>query len=192
MQKSLVGNEVLRVIPIERLLCEDTSLSMFQKTLMITDGTVTDLLKLYTHNRIIVKKIHQEMLLSGSDYERLCVKDTPVLKREILLGTSEENYIYADSIFIYENMSRSIQYQLLETDKPIGLLWKGEKLDTFREIIEICEEKCGRLSPYFGVEEDTLFLARTYMIYNNQKVLGMITEKFPITYFREDEYDRAD
>lgn len=183
MQKSIEGNEIIQVISVEKILREDNDFSMFQKILLLTDGTVTDLLKLYTNQRISVKKINQELLLSGSDCEKLCVKDTLILKREVLLGTRKENYIYADSIFIYENMSRTMQYQLMETDTPIGVIWKKEKLDTFREIIEIRIEQCEELIPYFSVVVGTRFLARTYKIYNNQKILGMITEKFPITYF---------
>ena len=180
-------NEIIKVVPINELLLEDNSLSLFQKTLLVTDGTVTDLLRLYTHKEITVKKINQEIVLSGMKESKLCECETPILKREILLGHEAENYVYADSIFIFENMSRASQYALLETDRPIGLLWKEERVDTFRDIIEIRIELCDSLTSFFDVEKGTPFLARTYMIYNNMKTLGMITEKFPKTNFNETE-----
>lgn len=182
---SVEKNEIIKVIPVNELLLEDSNLSLFQKTLLVTDGTVTDLLRLYTQKEITVEKINQEMALSGKEESKLCEYETPILKREILLGNKNENYVYANSIFIFENMSRESQYALLETDRPIGLLWKKERVDTFRDIIEIRTELCDDLASFFDVKQGTVFLARTYIIYNNLKTLGMITEKFPITYFNE-------
>lgn len=176
-------NEIIEVIPAEKLVMEDRSLSLFQKTLLLTDGTVTDLLRLYTGGPIVVKKLHQEFVLSGEPEETLCPPETPVLIRKILLGNEAGYYIYADSRFIFENMSRDIQYKLLETDYPIGLLWKAEKLETYREITEIRSELCADLAEHFNVGPDTPFLARTYLIHNNHKTLGLITEKFPTTFF---------
>lgn len=173
-----------KIITIEDIFFKNNSLSLFQKTLLITDGTVTNLLKLYTQKDIFVKKLNQELILSGLEESKLCKNKTPILKREILLGHKDENYIYANSIFIFENISRITQHKLLESDCPIGLLWKNEKIDTFRDIIEIRIELCNHLTSYFGVEKETQFLARKYIIYNNLMTLGVITEKFPITYFR--------
>jgi len=53
------------------------------------------------------------------------------------------------------------------------------------EIIDYKNECCGSLAGYFEVQPDTRLLSRTYLIYSNKKIMGMITEKFPITYFRE-------
>lgn len=181
----LQKNEIIKVVPVNEILLEDNSLSLFQKTLLVTDGTVTDLLRLYTHKEITVEKINQEITLSGIEESKLCEHETPILKREILLGHKKENYVYANSFFIFENMSRKSQYALLETNRPIGLLWKEERVDMFRDIIEIRIELCDSLTSFFDVPQSTKFLARTYVIYNNQKTLGMITEKFPITYFNK-------
>lgn len=178
-------NEIIKVIPINEILLGDNGLSLFQKTLLVTDGTVTDLLRLYTKKEITVEKINQELILSSIEDSKLCIEETPILKREILLGHKNDNYVYANSKFIFENISPKGQYELLETDKPIGLLWKEEKIDTFRDIIEVRTEICDDLTSYFNVAKGTIFLTRTYIIYNNLKTLGMITEKFPSTYFTD-------
>ncbi|OEK09352.1 hypothetical protein A8C32_11570 [Flavivirga aquatica] len=186
IQSTLIErNEIIKVLPVNEILLEDNSLSLFQKTLLVTDGTVTDLLRLYTHKDITVKKITQEMALSGSKESKLCENETPILRREIFLGHENENYVYANSTFIFENMSQKCQDALIETDRPIGHLWKEEKIDTYRDIIEIRIELCDSLAPFFNVEQGTRFLARTYIISNNLKILGMITEKFPISYFNQ-------
>lgn len=177
-------NRVIKVFSLNDLMSQDVDLSLFQKTMLVTDGTLTDLLRLYSKKKIIVKKINQNIELSGEAESKLCEPEMPILKREILLGSDEENYVYADSIFLFENLSIANQYKLLETDIPIGLLWKKEKLDTFRDIIEIQIEYREDLTQYFEMDSSTPFLSRTYKIYNNKKTLGIITEKFPITYFK--------
>ncbi len=183
--KNIFNNEVIKIISLNELYSDDDSISMFQKVMLVTDGTISDLLRLYTRKRITVKKLMQLIKVSGTEESNLCEHETQLLKREILLGTRGENYIYADSLFNLSIMSTEMKIKLMETDIPIGIIWKEEKLDIFREIIEIKIEKCSNIINHFTVPPDTPFFSRTYMIYHNRKILGIITEKFPITYFRE-------
>lgn len=176
-------------VPLDNAIIQDKSLSLFQKILLITDGTVTDLLRLYRGETIKVKKIMQEITLSGDSEVSLCSNETPILKRKVLLHSETQNYVYAESIFIFENLPRTIQLKLLETNRPIGLMWKEEKLETYREIINYKTEPSDSLAVYFDIQPQTLMLSRTYLIYSNQSILGMITEKFPITFFKEKGYD---
>jgi chorismate-pyruvate lyase len=166
-------------------IIQDEALGLFQKILLTTDGTVTDLLSLYTNEKIKVKKILQEFCLSSDSESGLCPLETPILKRNIILCGPKMNYVYAESIFIFENLTRSTQYKLLETDQPIGLMWKEEKLDTFREIIEYRIESGATLAHYFDIKPHTSLLSRTYLVYNQRNIVGRITEKFPSTYFKE-------
>ena len=170
---------------LDKFLIQDISLNLFQKVLLVTDGTVTDLLKLYSGKNIQVKIVSQELMQSGEEEFFLCPDKTDILKRRILLCNESTNYIYADSIFIVENISKSAQNKLLQTNQPIGLIWKDEKIETYREIIDYKLESCGLMAEYFGVPYDTQMVSRVYLIYSNGRVLGMITEKFPITHFSE-------
>jgi len=163
----------------------DQSLSTFQKILLTTDGTVTDLIALYTGESIKVKKVGQKMFLGDDRHEFFCPPDTPLLERDVLLCGNNKNYLYAESVFVFGLLSRSIQYKLLETDCPIGLMWKEEKLETYRDILFHKTEICDKVSSYFNVPPRTPILSRTYSIYHQGKILGTITEKFPVTYFRE-------
>jgi len=163
----------------------DKSLSLFQKILLTTDGTVTDLVSLYTGKMIRVNKIAQRMSLSEASEDFLCCRETPLLKRDVLLCNETKNYIYAESIFVFGLLSRSIQYKLLETDQPIGLMWKEEKLETYRDLLGHKVEICEKVATYFDVQPQTPIISRTYFIYHQQAILGVITEKFPITYFKE-------
>jgi len=162
----------------------DQPLSTFQKILLTTDGTVTDLIALYTGEPIKVKKIGQKMFLSDNRQNFFCPPETPLLERNVLLCGASKNYLYAESVFVIGLLSRSIQYKLLETDCPIGLMWKEEKLDMYRDILGHKTEICDTVAAYFDVPPQTPIISRTYSIYHRGKILGTITEKFPITYFR--------
>jgi len=189
--KSEFGEIPRRLFPEKSFISEgaavivDQPLSTFQKILLTTDGTVTDLIALYTGEPIKVKKIGQKMFLSDNRQNFFCPPETPLLERNVLLCGASKNYLYAESVFVVGLLSRSIQYKLLETDCPIGLMWKEEKLDMYRDIIGHKTEICATVSAYFDVPPQTPIISRTYSIYHRGKILGTITEKFPITYFRK-------
>ncbi len=158
-------------------------LSLFQKILLATDGTVTDLLALYAGEPIRVKKLEQSTHQERSD-ELRCSLPTSLLHRSILLCGATTNYLYAESIFVLNRLSPSMQQQMLSTDRPIGLLWKEERLESFREIVEQGIEPYGSIAHHFRVPEATPFVSRTYLIHHAGSPLGKVTEKWPISHFR--------
>jgi chorismate-pyruvate lyase len=160
-------------------------LSLFQKILLATDGTVTDLIALYTGESIRVKKLEQEIREAIAPDKLRCEGPTKLLSRQILLSGATKNYLHADSLFVFERFSKSIQEQLLKTDRPIGLMWKEERLETYREIVEQKVEPCAAIASYFDLPVSVLFVSRTYLIHQAGKPLGAITEKWPLSYFRE-------
>jgi chorismate-pyruvate lyase len=159
-------------------------LSLFQKILLATDGTVTDLIGIYTGETIRVKKLEQAIKLDTAPAALECTEPTRLLGRKILLSGASRNYLYADSLFVFERFSKSIQEQLLNTDRPIGLMWKEERLETYREIVEQKVESCAAIASYFAMSASALFVSRTYLIHQAGKPLGAITEKWPLSYFR--------
>lgn len=160
-------------------------MALFQKVLLTTDGTVTRLLELYTGEKIRVKKIEQEITIGNAPEVLCCGDNDPLLRRNILLCGSSKNYLYAESLFVFEKMSRSIQYKLLETDIPVGLLWEEEKTEMYRKVIECKSELCEISSSYFDLEPCSHMLSRTYIVFNKNQPFGMINEKFPISYFKD-------
>ena len=164
-------------------LLQDASLSLFQKVLLTTDGTVTQLLEIYSGSPIKVKKLTQTIITDIED-TWLQLKNTDrLLKRSILLCSRETNLLYAESYFVIDRLPKSMHQQLLETDQPIGLLWRAERMETYREISGYTRRSEPDLSHHFNVGNDVEFHGRTYHIYHQQQPLGMITEKFPISYF---------
>jgi chorismate-pyruvate lyase len=160
------------------------SLSLLQKILLSTDGTVTDLIALYTGEPIRVKKIAQDLTSAIAPETLQCSGEARLLSRKILLSGADKNYLFADSLFVFDRFSAYIQQQLLQSDRPIGLLWKEERLETYREIVEQNVGACPEIAKYFDLVESALFVSRTYLIHHNGKPLGAITEKWPMSYFR--------
>ena len=160
-------------------------LSLFQKILLATDGTVTDLVALYTGEAIRVKKLEQNIRDGIAPAILQCDVTTRLLNRQILLSGVNRNYLYADSLFVFERFSKAIQEQLLTTDRSIGLIWKEQRLETHREIIEQKIEFCAEIAAHFSVPETAPFVSRTYLIHHAGNPLGAIMEKWPLSYFRD-------
>ena len=161
------------------------SLSLFQKILLSTDGTVTDLIGLYTGEAIRVKKLGQSIETQTAPEALRCGGPAKILNRKILLSGATKNYLYADSVFVFERFSTSIQEQLLSTDRPIGLMWKEERLETYREIVAHDVAESADIADYFALSPTALFVSRTYLIHHKGLPLGAITEKWPLEFFRD-------
>jgi len=89
--------------------------------------------------------------------------------------------MYAHSWLVPSRMPQGMQEAILQTDTPIGQLWKAAQLETFREIIDFRRERDTEVAALFGV--DATLLSRTYLISTGGAPLGLIAEKFPDTYF---------
>ncbi|MGQ9424982.1 chorismate--pyruvate lyase family protein [Gilvimarinus sp. F26214L] len=160
-------------------------LSLKQKIFLTTDGTVTDLIALFSGETIRISKLNQEVLLSDQPRRLALPAPARLLKRVVLLSGAARHYLYAESFFVIERMSAELQQQLLHTDTPIGLLWKEARLEMFRELIDRGVESRPDLVRYFPDADDDLFLSRCYLVHHGQKPVGMITEKMPLSYFRD-------
>lgn len=161
----------------------DVPLSLKQKVLLTTDGTVTDLVALFSGEAIGITKLSQEIVRSAEPVQLELAEATPLLKRVILLSGTSGHYLYAESFFVVSRMPPELQAQLLETETPIGLLWKQARLEMYREVVEQRLEDRPDLLCYFASARDARFLSRTYVVYHGQKPLGIITETFPYSYF---------
>jgi chorismate-pyruvate lyase len=158
--------------------------ALFQKVLLSTDGTVTNLVSLYLNQTIVAKKI-SGTLVTHSCPDHLEKKPfDKILNRSVLLGVpSGPDYVYAESFFIFNCLSSSTQQQLMNSDSPIGLLWQREKFEMYREILIHEVETSQIVSSYLGVPPQTPLFSRTYLIHHRKRVIGQITEKFASTSF---------
>ncbi len=161
-------------------------LSTFQRILLMTDGTVTDVLEAYANEPIRVVKLSQSFDAIDSANPEL---DRPtagrVLRRSILLqgARSGTNFVYADSVINPDHLDSELLEGLLVSDTPLGRLIAEQRIETFREILALGFEPAGACAEHFGIDPATKLVFRTYRILVSHKPIVRITEKFPVTWF---------
>jgi chorismate-pyruvate lyase len=167
----------------DRVVVDDDSLSEFQKILLTTDGTVTQLLEIHTREKMRMQKLEHAVVKGGP--ERLGVSATePVVSRRILLRGATRAWMYAHSWLVLSRLPPGMQEALLQTDIPIGQLWRAARLETYREIVDFRREDDPAIAALFGVAAP--LLSRSYLIRTGGAVMGLIEEKFPLTHFARD------
>jgi chorismate-pyruvate lyase len=168
-------------------LINDLGLTLFQKILLSTDGTVTELISLYCGAPIRARKVDQslqksinETAASASEIESLAVAtNLAILARTVLLENDTGTpYLHATSYFVYDRLSAAMQRDLLETNLPIGLLWRRERFETHREIIAYHRIVNSQLAMLLKTEASTPLLSRSYRIHHSGLPIGLITETF--------------
>ena len=164
----------------DRVVVDDDSLSEFQKILLTTDGTVTQLLEIHTGEKMRVVKLGHAMVAGGPHWLQVSGTE-PVLSRRILLRGETRPWLYANSWLVLSRLPAGMQQTLLHTDTPIGQLWRHARLETYREIVDFRRESDPAIGALFGAGED--LLSRSYVIRSGGAVMGLIEEKFPVTHF---------
>jgi len=172
---------------LNRSHIDPSALSTFQRILLTTDGTVTDMLESYFYEPIQLIKLSETLKPVAQDIPVMYLKKgTEVIDREILLRgrISRKNYIYAESIVVIERLDEDFRNELLKTKTPIGKLWLEHRIESFKEIVDSGKEPAHeKLAHYFRIEQNTNLLFRSYCVFTNRQATMMITEKFPESFF---------
>lgn len=175
MQASLINKHINPV-----------NLSPFQRILLTSDGTLTEILEAYLLEKIQLVKLSETLLRVTKYVSALDLDiDTEVIERKILLQgkISLNNFIYAESIIVPERLDAEFKSRLIKSQEPMGRLWLEHRLETFKEIIDSAIEIAEDLSEFFNIGREDKMLSRTYRVFSNKKPIIMITEKFPESYF---------
>lgn len=162
------------------------SLSVFQRILLTTNGTVTDILEAYLFEQIQLVKISEELKNTECNFPTIQIeKGDPTIERSILLRgkISRRNFIYAHTVVFVNNLDERFKQELLNTKTPIGKIWGEQRVENFKEIIDSGKEPAQELANYFCIEPEENLLFRTYAVYSQAKPTMIITEKFPESYF---------
>lgn len=96
----------------------DPSLALFQKVLLVTDGSVTELLCIHAGKMVRAQKISQEIRHDDAPAALGCPVGTPWLHRRILLVTDDARLVFAESAFVLARLSERARRLLLDTDTP--------------------------------------------------------------------------
>jgi len=161
------------------------SLEPLQRVLLVTDGTLTEILEAAFLERIQLVKVLQQVVSPVSSHECLEWKDgEAVLERRVLLRgeRSRKNYVYAESLIGIDRLGPGFRQGLVESNMPLGRLLLEHQLETYKEMIQVRSQSAGELSLYFECSETALLLIRSYRVVSGGKPVMIITEHFPATF----------
>ena len=146
-----------------------TKLSLFERILAVTNGSITQLLEVYLGARVGIRTIRQEV----------CAADEETAKKLDILGGEEINYreveitdgegkvlIFAKSITPMKRLDEKFKEDLTKADIPIGKLFIKHKIEARRELLSVDIRKN--------------YLIRSYNIIHSEKTLMQIEEKFQL------------
>ena len=167
---------------------DPAKLSVFQRIILTTDGTLTEILEAYLSEKITLVKLSETIEPITQDISLLDISGgQEVIERKILLQgkISRNNWVYAESILIPDRLDESLKNELLVSQESMGRLWLEHRLETFKEIVDSAREPAEDLADYFKLERSDKLLSRTYRVFSGRRPIILITEKFPETFFRE-------
>lgn len=156
-----------------------------QRVLLVTDGTLTEILEASFLERIQLIKVTQQVVKAAKEHSSLEPKDEEaVMERHILLRGSEtgRNYVYAESLIAVDRLGSALSDELLNSQVPLGRLWLEHKLETFKEMVEVDYRPSGDLSGYFDADSASLLLVRRYRVWSGKRIVMVVTEYIPAFY----------
>ncbi|RKU27643.1 hypothetical protein C6499_11580 [Candidatus Poribacteria bacterium] len=165
-----------------------SQLTPFQRALLVTDGTVTRLIKAYTMSSVEVVPLRETERALGIEHAwlELPIGD-PIVTREVVLQTpatadtqAPKVHAYAISDLVYQRLPKSVVDGLKSRAGGLGSLLQRTILETRRDLLWWGVERATGLPDALGHLESKPFLSRTYRIVAKKDPLMLITEKFPL------------
>ncbi|MHC1603574.1 MAG: chorismate--pyruvate lyase family protein [Candidatus Syntropharchaeales archaeon] len=156
--------------------------------MLLTDGSMTLLLEIYTGDPVAVETLTQKTIQATEEIAAKLGVDvgSSVNYREVVLknGLSGEALLYAISLTPISRLTDEFRDDLLRADIPIGRIMKLHGLEFRRELVKIeKEDVSAKLIGIFGLKEGEYILKRVYNIIHDEKILISIMEAFPGTYY---------
>jgi chorismate-pyruvate lyase len=165
---------------------DQASLSLVQRILLVTDGTVTRILEACSGEKVEPVKLSQSLVpWSSADTALDAAEGDVVLSRRILLrgAQSARNFLYAESLIVPCRLHPRLRHGLDHSDEPIGrLLWEN-RVETLRELVRWDLEPAGSCAAYFQIDPGEPVVSRTYRVVSQRQAIMLITEKFPANSF---------
>ena len=152
-----------------------------QRLLLAADGTLTDMLEaLYQEElRVVLLKQHVAPVGQRQEFNLLYVSPAePALTRTVIIQgiATGKAYVYAESCIALERLDPRVRRGLLETDTGLGRLWKINRIETFKEVLEAGIEAACFLSRHFDVHPDDPLLLRRCRVSSDGKPVALLTE----------------
>ena len=156
-------------------------LTPLQRILLITDGTLTEILEAHYLERIELVKLSERLLARDAMSALLAMGEGErILERRINLRGAQSGtlYVYAESRILVDRIDPSFQTELLETNMPLGRLWLNHRLETFKELVSLDCRPARELGAHLACAEDAPVLGRTYDVFAARRLVMRIAEYF--------------
>ena len=153
--------------------------ALLQEALLRTDGTVTDLLELFTHETIGIEKVTTGGYATECNRPE-CDREPGLVVRDVILfgQSSRETYTFAHSHLFPDALPRAVFQHLAETNDPIGKVLKEHRTETYRQIDERGCRPMPGVAKILGRPETDQLLWRRYSIIAGGMVIMEIAEVF--------------
>ena len=149
------------------------------RLLLTTDGTLTNMLEAVNLERICLLPLAQRIYQTEQQIDSLALEPgESVMQRQVLLKGERtgKTYVYADSLIAMRRLDARIREALLTTNTPIGRLWKENRIETFKEVLQFGTDVARERSFYFEKSADTQLLVRKSRVASGGKPVALITE----------------
>jgi chorismate-pyruvate lyase len=157
-------------------------LPLFARLLLVTDGTVTELLEALVKEPVLLGYKNQ-LVDDAKKYSDVPqTNNSKCLIREITLKgeTSQQDWLYAESVVFHQSFGKEAQMMLLDDNTPIGSILNQHAADNHRKIIDCGFSKNTNAAKHLNILPDYSFLFRKYAILIKSTTIIVITEWFPI------------
>jgi len=160
------------------------SLGLVQRVLLVSDGTLTDIVEAAFGEPILLVKLALDVSPSATAVEELHLHGgEPVMRREILLqgAATGTNYVYAESLIVLQALPPKMREELVSTQQPLGRLWVEHKIETRKEILRVWRIAPGSdlaAAHFASIDPRRGLLARTYRVFSGGQPVMRISEYF--------------
>ncbi len=158
-------------------------LPLCARLLLVTDGTVTELLEALTGEPLglglkkqSVDRTENHPTMAPLDGHSACLYRRITLRGE----KTGQDWLYAESVILHQNLESDARQMLEQRQIPLGAILDRQLPDNHREIVDCGYRKNTAAADHLGLERDYAFLYRVYRILAQTSLIAVITEWFPI------------
>ncbi len=156
-------------------------LSLLQKILLTTDGSITRVFEALTGEKVEVSTEEQRVIAANEKIAELLGINLgeDVNYRVVNLQNSQGVLAHATSYAPLKRVEKTFRDEIMKADVPIGKIMAELKIEARREITGCSVIRADeKLAGMFKVPENSFLLKRNYNIIHKNEVLLNITEIF--------------
>ncbi len=158
-------------------------LPLCARLLLVTDGTVTELLEALAGESLklglkkqFVDRTENHPGISLSDRHSDCLYRQVTLRGE----KTGQDLLYAESLILHQELRPDARDMLEQQNSPLGVILSRQLADNHREIVD-CGYRCSATAAnHLGLDQDHEFLYRVYRVLVKTTPIAIITEWFPL------------